>query len=197
MTLRLLRAGVFVLCLAPMAWLLYGAGSSSLGPDPAEVIMHVTGEWSLRCLILVLFLPLLRRWTGWSGWSRLSRMLGLYAFFYGCVHLASFGHFFIGWTPAILLEELAERPYITLGFAAWALMLPLALTSTRGMQRRLRKNWKRLHRLVYPAALLACAHLVWQARADVGEALVYLVLVLALLAWRIRHRAGPREPAAA
>jgi sulfoxide reductase heme-binding subunit YedZ len=192
-----LRIGVFILLLSPFAWLVYAAGTATLGPDPAEAIMHVTGEWSLRALVLVLLLPLLRQWSGWPGWLRLGRMLGLYAFFYSCVHLASFSHFYIGWTPAILAEELAERPYITLGFAAWLCMLPLALTSTRGMQRRLRRNWKRLHRLVYPAALLASLHLLWQARSDVGEALIYLVPVLALLAWRVRHRSGrPDLPAA-
>lgn len=190
---RLLRFGVFILCFMPFAWLVYASGSGALGPDPAESIMHVTGEWALRNLMLVLLLPLLRQWSGWAGWIRFSRMLGLYAFFYSCIHLFSFCHFYIGWTPELLVEELSERPYITLGFSAWLLLLPLAATSTRAMQRRLRRNWKRLHRLVYPVAILACAHLVWLARSDISEAVVYCVVVTALLAWRLRRYTDSRQ----
>lgn len=181
------RAGIFVLCLLPFAWLFYSAASGGLGPDPAESIMHITGEWSLRLLLLTLLVAPLRQWSGWPLLLKLRRMLGLYAFFYACVHLASFCHFYVGWTLSILGEELVERPYITVGFAAWLLMLPLALTSTRAMQRRLRRNWLRLHRLVYPAAVLACCHLLWQARSDIGEALVYAALTALLLGWRVRR----------
>ena len=95
--------------------------------------MRETGEWALRILALTLLVTPLRRMTGWSWVMKLRRMLGLYAFFYGCVHLLAFLQFFIGWSIAPLLEELVERPYITVGFAAWCLMLPLAVTSTRGM----------------------------------------------------------------
>ena len=190
---RLVRPGVFLLCLLPFAWLVYAAVINSLGPDPAEAVMRETGEWALRILALTLLVSPLRQWTGWAPMMKLRRMLGLYAFFYGCIHLLAFLQFFIGWSIAPLLEELAERPYITVGFGAWLLMLPLALTSTRGMQRRLRRNWLRLHRLIYPAAVLACLHLLWQARSDIGEALVYIVIFAALLAWRLyrsRRRSG-------
>jgi sulfoxide reductase heme-binding subunit YedZ len=119
---------------------------------------------------------------------KLRRMLGLYAFFYGCVHFLTFLQFYIGWVPTALTKELAERPYITLGFSAWVLMFPLVITSTRAMQRRLRGNWQRLHRLIYPAAVLACLHLLWQARSDVGDALFYLAIFTALLVWRGRRR---------
>lgn len=185
---RFIRGGVFVLCLVPFAWTVYAAVTGGLGPDPAEALMHVTGEWSLRILALTLLISPLRAWTGWAVLMKLRRMLGLYAFFYGCIHLLSFLQFFIGWTPAALAEELVERPYITVGFGAWLLMLPLAITSTRGMQRRLRRNWQRLHRLVYPAAVLACLHLLWQARSDIGEALVYIGVFAMLLGWRLKRR---------
>lgn len=186
---RALRGALFVLCLCPFAWLCYGAFAGALGPDPAEHVMLETGEWSLRILALTLLMSPLRSWSGRSLPLKLRRMCGLYAFFYACVHLLAFVQFYTGWSAAALLEELAERPYITAGFAAWLLMLPLALTSTRGMQRRLRRHWARLHRLVYPAAVLACLHLLWQARSDIGEALVYLLLFGLLLAWRVRRRA--------
>ena len=184
---RLVRVGAFVLCLLPFAWLVYSAATADLGPDPAESIMHITGEWALRLLLLTLLVSPLRQWPGWPVVLRLRRMLGLYTFFYACVHLMSFCHFYIGWTAGALIEELAERPYITVGFAAWLLMLPLAVTSTRGMQRRLRRNWQRLHRLVYAVAVLACCHILWQARSDIGEALMYILLFAALLAWRVRR----------
>lgn len=185
---RVVRIGAFILCLLPFVWVLYAAVFDRLGPDPAEGLMLFTGEWALRMLALTLLVSPLRSWTGWSPLLKLRRMLGLYAFFYGCVHFLTFLQFYIGWVPTALTEELAERPYITLGFSAWLLMLPLAITSTRAMQRRLRGNWQRLHRLIYPAAVLACLHLLWQARSDVGDALFYLVIFAALLLWRWRRR---------
>jgi sulfoxide reductase heme-binding subunit YedZ len=185
---RTVRIGVFTLCLLPAAWILYAASIGQLGPDPAKTLMLFTGEWSLRMLALTLLVSPLRAWTSWSWIIKLRRMLGLFAFFYGCVHFFAFLQFYIGWDTAALSKELAERPYITLGFSALILMLPLAVTSTRSMQRRLRGNWQRLHRLVYPAAVLACLHLLWQVRSDVGEALLYIVLFAALLGWRIRRR---------
>lgn len=185
---RVARMGIFVLCSLPFVWILYAAIAGRLGPDPAEALMLFTGEWSLRLLALTLLVSPLRAWTGWSSLVKLRRMLGLYTFFYACVHFLSFLQFYIGWTPGALIEELVERPYITLGFSAWLLLLPLALTSTRGMQRRLRGNWQRLHRLVYPAAVLACLHLLWQARSDLGEALIYLAVFAVLLGWRLRRR---------
>jgi sulfoxide reductase heme-binding subunit YedZ len=191
---RAIRGGVFILALLPFIWVVYAAATEGLGPDPAEALMHATGEWSLRLLALTLLVSPLRAWTGWSVLFKLRRMLGLYAFFYGCIHLLSFLQFFVGWTPAGLLEELVERPYITMGFAAWLLMLPLAITSTRGMQRRLRRNWQRLHRLVYPAAVLACLHLLWQARSDIGEALLYIGIFALLLGWRLQRRRSKRLP---
>ncbi|GAB3280446.1 sulfite oxidase heme-binding subunit YedZ [Parahaliea aestuarii] len=187
MSERLGRLAVFVLCLVPFALLLWQAVGGGLGPDPAKRIMLQTGEWSLRLLALTLLVSPLRQWSGKAWVMRLRRMLGLYAFFYACVHLLAFGHFYLGWSPAILVEELAERPYITVGFAAWLLLVPLAVTSTRNWQRRLRRNWQRLHRLIYPAAVLACLHLLWQARSDVGEALVYIVVVGLLLVWRLQR----------
>ena len=185
---RLVKPVVFITCALPFLWLLYGVVAGGLGPDPAEAIMHVTGEWSLRLLALTLLMSVLRKWLGRSWPLRLRRMLGLYTFFYACVHMASFAHFYTGWTGAILLEELAERPYITVGFLAWLLMLPLAVTSTRWMQRKLGRNWLRLHRLVYLAAVMSCVHLVWQVRSDAAEALVYSLIFALLLAWRLKTR---------
>lgn len=196
------RALVFVLCLFPFGVTFYGALTGSLGPDPAETIMHVTGEWAARILLLTLLVsPVrhspLRQWKGVRLFLKLRRMLGLYAFFYGVIHLLAFAHFYLGWSGLILLEELAERPYITMGFTALLLMLPLAVTSTRAMQRRLGRNWQRLHALVYVSSVLVCVHIIWQIRSDAGEAIVYTALFAALLAWRIRRFATRRPRSAA
>lgn len=191
---RFIKVATFALCLLPFLWIFYAAAYGRLGPDPAEALMLSTGEWSLRLLALCLLVSPLRTWTGWSAVMRLRRMLGLFAFFYACVHFVSFLQFYIGWDAAALGEELAERPYIALGFTAWLLLLPLAVTSTRRMQRRLRGNWQRLHRLVYPAALLACLHLLWQARSDLGEALLYLAFFALLLGWRLKRYCNKTRP---
>jgi methionine sulfoxide reductase heme-binding subunit len=187
---RSIRGVLFVLFLIPFLWVFYGAVTGGLGPDPAEQIMHVTGEWSLRLLILTLLASPLRSWTGSSLPLKLRRMMGLYAFFYACVHFMTFLQFFTGWSAALLLEEIVERPYVTAGFVAWLMMLPLALTSTRKMQRRMGRGWAKLHRLVYVAAIGSSVHLLWQARSDIGEALIYGVVFAGLLAWRVHRRAS-------
>jgi len=173
----------------------YGALAGHLGPDPAESLMLTTGKWSLRLLALTLLVSPLRRWTGWAGVMKLRRMLGLYAFFYACIHFSVFLQFYIGWTGPVLTKELTERPYISAGFAAWLILLPLALTSTRRMRRRLGAFWTRLHRQVYAAAVIACLHLLWQVRSDIGEALAYVLVFALLLGWRVRRAAAGVEKA--
>ena len=192
-----IRLGVFLACLVPFGLTLYGAVAGTLGPDPAETIMHVTGEWAARLLLLTLLVSPLRQFRPWRVILKLRRMLGLYAFFYGVVHLTTFAHFFLGWSAQILVEELVERPYITMGFAALVLMLPLAVTSTRGMQRRLGKSWRKLHQLVYLSSSLICVHIIWQIRSDAGEALVYTALFAVLLGWRVKRYLGKRRRQAA
>ncbi|TDG12356.1 sulfoxide reductase heme-binding subunit YedZ [Seongchinamella unica] len=182
----LLKPAVFVACLLPFGGLVFGAAGNSLGPDPAEAIMHASGEWALRLLLLALAVSPVRELLGWRWPLSLRRMLGLYAFFYATLHLVTFSHFYLGWSGAILLEELAERPYIAAGSLAWLLMLPLAVTSTRAMQRKLGRNWRKLHRAVYVAGVFACLHLAWQVRSDLGEPLAYGILLFLLLLWRLR-----------
>jgi sulfoxide reductase heme-binding subunit YedZ len=184
---RTIRVGVFMACLLPFIWVVYGVVDNRLGPDPAEALMHITGEWSLRLLALTLLVSPLRVWTGKPWVIKLRRMLGLYAFFYACLHFGVFLQFYIGWTGAALAEELAERPYVSAGFAAWLIMLPLALTSTRGIRRRLGSLWTKLHKQVYSVAIIACLHLLWQARSDIGEAVVYILVFSLLLGWRVRR----------
>lgn len=184
----LLRHGPFALCLLPLLAILLAIVSDSLGPDPAERLMHMSGEWAVRILLLCLLMSPLRQWTGNPFWLQQRRMLGLFSFFYACLHLLIFLQLFLGWSGARVVEELAERPYITAGFLAWIVMLPMAITSTRAMQRRLGRNWVRLHRVIYLAAMAVSLHILWQARSDIGEALLYGTLFGALLVWRLWRR---------
>ena len=184
------RAAFFVICLAPFLELTNAVISNSLGPDPAEHLMHVTGEWGMRFMILVLAATPLARW-GWPRLARYRRMLGLYAWFYATIHLLVFAQVYIGWSGEILLEELAERPYVLVGFLAWLILVPLGITSTNRIRRKMGRNWRKFHRLTYAVALLGWLHLFWLSRSDIGEALLYGALMGGLLVMRIRRQ--PRD----
>lgn len=176
---------VFILCLFPFAALLYQAIGGQLGPDAGKELVLETGEWALRFLLLTLAVSPLRQLTGKAQLLRVRRMLGLFAWFYASMHLMSVLTYLLGWSWLIFLEEFAERPYMALGIVAWLLMVPLGLTSNRWSQRQLGRKWKYLHRLIYPIGLLACAHFVWLVRSDFGEALVYSIVLLILLGFRL------------
>lgn len=192
-----LKIMVFVLCLLPALWLAYAVwlawtgGENLLGTDPVKTLTLETGEWALRMLLVALAVTPFRHLFARPFLWQFRRMLGLYAFFYACLHFLVFLAFVLQWHWGELAREITERPYVTLGFAALLLLLPLALTSTRGMQRRLGRNWKRLHRLVYAAGILAILHLVWILRASTLEAWVYGGILLTLLVYRILHSRVP------
>ena len=179
------RVGFFVLCLVPFLVLLNAVISNSLGPDPAEHLMHVTGEWVMRFMVLVLAATPLARW-GWPRLARYRRMIGLYAWFYATLHLLVFAQVYIGWSGEILLEELVERPYVLVGFLAWLILVPLGITSANSIRRKMGRNWRKLHRLTYAVALLGWLHLFWLSRSDIGDAMIYAVFTGGLLAMRIR-----------
>lgn len=195
----LLRVAVFLLCLAPCAWLVWDASHGSLGADPVQQITHRSGDWTLRFLLITLAITPLRRITGWNELIKLRRPLGLYAFFYGSLHFATYLVLDLGGFWSQIFADIAKRPFITVGFLAWLLMLPLALTSTKGMMRRLGRRWQLLHRLVYVCAGLGVLHFLWLVKADFREPLIYLVVLLVLLGarlyWRLA-RAGGRQPMA-
>lgn len=179
-------------CLAPFAWLAAGAGGVggvSLGANPVEEILHALGHWGLNFLLITLCVTPLRQLTGWVHWMRLRRMLGLTAFFYLVGHFMFYLLVDQGLDVVILLEDIAKRPYITVGFSGLVLLVPLALTSTRAAMRRLGHRWQRLHRLVYVAAALGCVHYYWQVKADAREPLFYFAALALLLGWRWwKHR---------
>jgi sulfoxide reductase heme-binding subunit YedZ len=189
---RVLKPALFTLALLPLALLLADGWLDRLGANPVEAITHRTGDWALRMLLLTLAVTPLRRWSGWTFLLRFRRQLGLFAFFYACLHLLTWVWLDQGFAWTAMGEDILERPYITLGMAALALMLPLALTSTNAMMRRLGAQWRRLHRAVYGIGVLAILHFLWLTKADYLEPALYGLLLagllLARLPWRRRAR---------
>jgi sulfoxide reductase heme-binding subunit YedZ len=185
---RALKLAVWVGGLAPLAWLIFRALTDDLGANPIEEITHRTGDWSLRILLAALAVTPLRRITGWNQVIQVRRLVGLFAFFWVCLHFLTYIVLdqFFGWS--YIVEDVTERPYITAGFTAFVLLIPLAVTSTKGWIRRLGKRWARLHKLVYVAGLLGVIHYLWITRADDRAPLVYGAILLVLLAFRVPWR---------
>jgi len=179
---------LLALGLLPLVALAAGAARGALGANPVETITHETGGWALRLLLATLAITPLRRLSGWAFVAPWRRSLGLLAFGYATLHFATFLVLDLGLDLSALGEEVAERPFVTLGFTTFALLAPLALTSTRGWQRRLGRRWVALHRLVYVAAGCAVLHFVWLVKADLAEPLAYGGVLAALLALRLRPR---------
>ena len=182
---RLLEPLVFVLALVPLAWLGWQLRHDQVRGDLVKAIEIRTGTWALRFLALTLAITPVRRLTSWNWLQLYRRMLGLFAFFYATVHFGVYLGIDIELDWAEMGKSIVKRPYITLGFTAWLLLLPLAITSTKGWIRRLGPaRWNRLHRLVYATALLATVHYLWAVKKDTFDPLVYLALFAALLGWR-------------
>ena len=183
-----LKPILFILCLVPFAVLVIGAVNDTLGTNPVETMTHETGEWTLRFLLLTLLITPLRRLSGHNWLIRLRRMSGLFAFFYACLHFLTyiwFDHYF-DWME--IVKDIPKRPFITVGFTAFVLLVPLALTSTNAMMRRLKKNWTRLHKLVYVIAVLGVLHFLWLVKADILEPMVYALILLILLGYRAYYQ---------
>jgi len=186
---RVTKPPLFLLALGPFAWALAGAfgwAGMDLGADPVEALLNLFGLWSLRFLLLGLAITPLRQITGWNWLLAYRRMLGLFAFFYLVLHFLTYAILDRALDWRLVLEDVAKRPFITIGFLALLLLVPLAVTSTRGWMRRLGRRWQSLHRLVYPAAILGVWHFYWQVKLDTVEPTVYAAILAALLGWRIR-----------
>lgn len=195
---KLIKPIVFVVALIPFAVLLLRIIQNDLGPDPVQELSLETGEWTLRFLIIALALTPLRRITNQVQFARNRRMLGLFALFYATLHFLVWIVFLLEFRWFAILEEIIERPYITVGFSAYLILLALGLTSPKFMLRKLGKNWKRLHKLVYLAAILGILHLLWILRLDIGPAVFYGALVSLLLGYRLwfylRAKVGSKRP---
>lgn len=187
---QVIKPIVFVLCLLPLAWLTVRAFglAGSLGANPIEEIQDTLGQWGLRLLIITLAVTPLRDWLNAPWLIQLRRMLGVYAFTYVLLHFLTWLILDQGLYWPGILPDIAKRPFITLGFAALLLLIPLAVTSTNAMMRRLGKRWKSLHRLIYVIVPLGVWHHWWQVKADVREPLIYATIVVVLLGWRVWKR---------
>jgi sulfoxide reductase heme-binding subunit YedZ len=187
---------VFAAALVPAGLLAAGAVRGTLGANPLEAVTHGTGDWALRFLLVTLAVTPLRAATGWNWLIRLRRMFGLFAFFYAALHLLTYLWFdkFFDWRE--ILADIPKRPFITVGFTAFVLLVPLALTSTTGMIRRLGgRRWQALHRLVYFTAAAGVVHFWWRVKADVSRPRLYGLVLLALFASRAWVAWSRRRPA--
>mgnify|MGYP003684062259 CR=1 FL=1 len=189
--LPVFKSLTFFLSLLPLGYSIYQVyqlqvgGVNVLGADPAKALVLLQGEWTIRFLILTLLVTPLVRLTGWRQLQRVRRMLGLFTFAYASIHLMAYLFLLLEFDFRNLWADILKRPYITVGFAAYLLLVPLAITSNRFAIRLLRKRWAILHRLVYGIALLAVVHVTWLARSSYLEATVYGVIVVLLLFSRV------------
>jgi sulfoxide reductase heme-binding subunit YedZ len=200
---RWLKPLVFLLCLVPLGLLAWRVADGRIGPNPIEAVLHFTGLWALYLLLITLGVTPLRVLTGAPWLTRFRRMLGLYAFFYAVLHFAVY----LVLDRALMWDEIvtdiARRPYITVGFVALVLLIPLAVTSTKGWMRRLGRRWKPLHRAIYAIGILGVLHFLWLVKQDLGEPLLYAAILAVLLAFRLPWRrwikparpGAPRGPA--
>lgn len=176
---------LFIACSIPFLYLLWGVAQNDLGANPVETVTHVTGEWALRLLLATLLMTPLRKSLGKPWPIRIRRMLGLFVFFYASLHFLTWIWVDQGLVWDEIVKDIVKRPYVTVGFLAWLLLIPLAVTSNRWSIKRLGVNWSRLHKAVYMIAVLGILHYLWLVKADLLEPLVYGVVLVVLLLSRL------------
>lgn len=189
-----IKVVVFVACLLPLAFLARDAWQDALGANPIEAVTRALGDWTLSFLLITLAVTPLRRYTGWAWLARLRRMLGLYTFFYACLHVGSYVGLdqFFDWRE--IAGDIVKRPFITAGFVAFCLLVPLAATSTNAMVRRLGgRRWQALHRSVYLIAVLGVLHYAWMVKRDIALPLAYGLVAAVLLGLRVLWREQERR----
>ncbi len=186
MTVRRIKSWVFAACLIPLGLLVWRGVTGGLTANPIEDITHRTGDWTLRFLLAALAVTPLRKLLGWSSLASYRRMVGLFAFFYAVLHLSTYLVLDFFFAFDLILDDIVERRYVTAGFTGFVLLVPLALTSTKGMIRRLGgQRWRRLHRLVYLAAVAGVVHYLWLVKIDIGPPLVYAAVLAVLFGVRL------------
>lgn len=184
--IKIIKPALFVLALVPLALLIQKGFAHGLGANPVEKIEQQLGLWALRFLLTTLAITPLRQFTGWQPIVRLRRMFGLYVFFYACLHFSTWLVFDNSLNIHDIARDIAKRPYVTVGFTAFALLVPLAFTSTNKMVKRLGgRRWKKLHSLVYPIGTLVILHFLWLVKADKRLPIIYGLILISLLALRV------------
>jgi len=182
----MLRVTAFCLLSLPTIFLGVGFVRQNLGANPIETLTHQTGTWALICLLISLSLTPLKT-LGWKQGMKVRRMSGLFSFYYASLHFLIYWIFDQSLSFSYVWQDIADRPYITLGFSAWLLLIPLTVTSTKKMRQRLGRYWISLHKLVYPIAILVMAHYIWLIRADYAEVYLYSIWLSILLIFRLVH----------
>ncbi|GMR17767.1 MAG: protein-methionine-sulfoxide reductase heme-binding subunit MsrQ [Gammaproteobacteria bacterium] len=190
---RLIKIILFFLCLIPLAWLVWRGLNAELGANPVETVTRYTGDWTLRFLFITLSVTPARRLLGWKSLLRYRRMLGLFSFFYASIHFSIYviDQYF---SVETIVEDILKRPYITVGFGCFILLIPLAITSANNMIRRLgAKRWQQLHRLVYVVAIGGVLHFLWLVKSDISGPLLYGTLLCGLLGYRVWNRYNQKQ----
>ena len=180
------KFSVFILSSIPFLLISYKIFFNKLGPEPVKEITHFTGEWTLIFICLTLSMSPLKQFTNSSVWISFRRMLGLFVFFYATLHLLTYIGIDYRFDWSQILDDVVKKKYIFIGFAAWLLLLPLAITSSKKMVLLLKKNWKRIHRLIYIIAIFGSLHYIWLSKTIFFKPLIYFIIIIVLLALRIK-----------
>ena len=182
------KSVIFFLSSIPFIIIIAKIFLDKLGPEPIKEITHHTGEWTLLFLVFTLSMSPLKRFTNLNIWISIRRMLGLFAFFYASLHMFTYVGLDYQFDLSAISKDILTKKFIFVGFAAWFLMIPLALTSSKKMMGVLRKNWKKLHRLIYLISILGVIHFLWLVKKDLTEPLIYLLIIIILLILRINFK---------
>jgi sulfoxide reductase heme-binding subunit YedZ len=189
-----LKTAAHFLALLPICSLIYSAWHEQLGADPVATLTHQTGLWALRLLLLSLSMTPLRLILKKSWPIRFRRMLGLYGFFYACLHFSTYLFLDLGSYWSQIGPDIVKRPFITVGFTAWLLLIPLAITSNQWMMRKLKKKWLKLHKLAYVIGILTVVHFYWLVKSDIREPLFYAVILMVLFGVRLKYQLIQNNP---
>ena len=187
---RYLKIVIFTLSLVPMFFIVYQIIDNQLGPEPIKDITHHTGKWTLYFIVITLAMTPLKKITKLNIWINYRRMFGLFIFFYASVHLMTYVGLDYRFDLASIGDDIIKKKYIFIGFSAWLLLIPLAITSNKRMIKILKKKWKKLHRLIYVIALFGAIHYVWLVKRDLTEPLIFLTVILILLTFRFKFKAN-------
>ena len=186
--IKYFKPGVFILSIIPFALIVYKIFFNRLGPEPVKEITHFTGEWTLIFICLTLSMSPLKKLTNLNFWVKFRRMFGLFVFFYASLHLLTYVgiDYRFNWEP--IFDDVMKKKYIFIGFTAWILLIPLAITSSQKMVLLLKHNWKKLHRLIYVIAILGSLHFIWLSKTIYFKPLIYFVIITVLLFFRINFK---------
>ena len=187
---RYLKVVIFILSLVPILFIIYQIITNQLGPEPIKDITHHTGKWTLYFIVITLAMTPLKKITKLNIWINYRRMFGLFIFFYASVHLMTYVGLDYRFNLASIGDDIIKKKYIFIGFSAWLLLIPLAITSNKRMMKILKNKWKKLHRLIYLISLCGAIHYLWLVKRDLTEPLIFLTVILILLALRFKFKSN-------